>query len=213
MVQKTPQKAKDITPNRGKRPDPPTADRVLGVAADLFRRKGYATSSTRELSELLDINKATLYHHINSKEDLLLAICRESLTRISSSVGETAETAPPDTRLAAMIRTHLTCAVTDRDMHVVMLAELRALSPAASAEIINMRADYEAILRRAIAADQAEGRLRSDIDAKRLTLALLNLLNWTIFWFDPSGAQTPEELSDWLVTIFLDGARARPTRR
>jgi AcrR family transcriptional regulator len=180
------------------------------VAAELFRRKGYATSSTRELSELLGINKATLYHHIKGKEDLLLAICQESLTRITTPVAEVAESEPPETRLSAMIRTHLACALGDRDMHTVMLTELRALSPKSLAKVVRLRDRYEALLREAIVSDQQDGRIRRDIDAKYLTLALLNLLNWTIFWYNPAGERSIGELSELLTSIFLEGVEATP---
>ena len=186
-----------------------TADRVLGVAAGLFRRKGYATASTRELSELLGINKATLYHHIKDKEELLLRICRESLARITAAVAAVARSAPPETRLEAMIRAHMTNALNDRDMHMVMLTELRVLSPDARAEVIALRGRYEDLLREVIVVDQRAGRLRTDIDARYLTLALLNLLNWTIFWHNPTGELSVEELSDLLTATFLDGARSR----
>jgi AcrR family transcriptional regulator len=185
----------------------PTADRVLPVAAELFRRKGYAASSTRELSELLGINKATLYHHIDGKEDLLVAICRDSLSRIIEVVSQVARTEPPETRLRAVIHSHLASALNNRDMHAVMLTELRVLSTDHRAEIVQLRDDYEALLRQVIVADQEEGRLDPQIDSKYLTLALLNLLNWTIFWFDPAGEQTVPELGESFARIFLDGAR------
>lgn len=68
---------------------------------------------------------------------------------------------------------------------------------------------YQAILRDVISEDQKAGRLRDDIGAGYLTLSLLNLLNWTIFWFDPAGSCSPEELAATMWTIFRDGARAR----
>ena len=207
----SPEVASDGPPTGGsRRPSSPgsaTGDSVLGVAAGLFRRKGYGAGSTRELAELLGINKATLYHHIRGKEDLLLRICRESLARITEAVAEAARCAPPETRLRDMIYAHLTHALDDQDMHMVMLTELRVLSPDSLNEVIELRTRYEDMLRQAIAADQKEGRLRADIDAKYLTLALLNLLNWTIFWHRPTGEHSVEDFCRWLTAIFLDGAR------
>jgi AcrR family transcriptional regulator len=52
------------------------AERVLDAAARLFSFKGYHATTTRELATLLEIQQASLYHHMASKEDLLYRICR-----------------------------------------------------------------------------------------------------------------------------------------
>lgn len=184
-----------------------TADRLLQTAATLFRKKGYGASSTRELSDLLGIQKASLYHHIRSKEDLLLAISLESLKRIIATVAAASSVVEPGRRMEVMITAHLEAALRDCDMHLTMLVELRSLSPEHRAEVLRLRDRYEELVRNIIAEEQRDGHIRADIDPKYLTLALLNLLNWTIFWFNPEGEHSAAELARILMTIFLDGAR------
>lgn len=186
-----------------------TADRLLRLAAALFRQKGYAGSSTRELAGQLGIQKASLYHHIRGKEDLLFAISVGSLEHITAAVSAAGAAAEPGGRLRAMIAAHMQTALADQDMHTTMLIELRSLSPGRQEQVRARRDQYQALLRDAVAADQAEGRLRADIEAGCLTLSLLNLLNWTIFWFDPAGPRSPRELAEVMSMIFLDGARPR----
>jgi TetR/AcrR family transcriptional regulator, cholesterol catabolism regulator len=188
-----------------------TAGRLLRLAAGLFRQKGYAASTTRELASLLGIQKASLYHHIRGKEDLLFAISVQSLEHITEAVTVARDTADPDQRLHMMITAHLVTALEDQDMHTTMLIELRSLSPERQHEVRERRDAYQAILRDAISEDQKAGRLRDDIGAGYLTLSLLNLLNWTIFWFDPAGSCSAAELAAMMWTIFHDGARARGT--
>lgn len=187
-----------------------TAERLFTIAATQFRRKGYTTSTTRELAEALGIQKASLYYHISGKEDLLFAICTESLERITNDVKAVADSEPDETRLRRMIEAHVTSALNDRDMHAVMLTELRALSRERLRQVIDKRDAYERILHDAIVADQAAGRLRGDVDAKHLRLGLLNLLNWTIFWFEPDGDISADQLGTLLASLFLEGA-SRPS--
>ncbi|MEF2975923.1 TetR/AcrR family transcriptional regulator [Subtercola sp. YIM 133946] len=191
-------------------PSVATADRLLVAAAALFREKGFAATSTRELSERLGIVKASLYHHIKSKDDLLLRISMLSLERIRLAAVAAIEAAPPGETLRAVIAAHLETALTDRDMHATMLAELHSLTPERRATVLAERDAYEAVLRSVIAAEQQAGQLRTDLDARELTLGLLNLLNWTIFWYSPEGPQTPADIARFLTTIYLDGATARP---
>ena len=181
----------------------------MTTAADLFRRKGYAQATTRELADALGIRKASLYYHISNKEDLLYAISMHSLENISEAVGTAASAAPEEGRLWALIHAHVVTSLSERDLHTVTLTELRALSPERRAEVVAERDKYEALLRGVVADDQRAGRLRNDIDAKLLTLSLLNLLNWTIFWFDPDDELTPERLGEILADVFVEGATGR----
>jgi AcrR family transcriptional regulator len=47
------------------------------VALELFTSQGYASTSLREIAERLGINKASLYHHFASKEDILRSLFSE----------------------------------------------------------------------------------------------------------------------------------------
>ncbi|HEX4110419.1 MAG TPA: TetR/AcrR family transcriptional regulator [Solirubrobacteraceae bacterium] len=181
-----------------------TADRVMDTAAELFRRKGYAESSMRELAELLGIRKATLYHHVQSKEAILEWLCIESLRRVTADVREVIER--EDEPLRPMIERHLLVALADRDMHATMLLESGSLSGERRARVVALRRDYELLVEGVIAAEQREGRLRSDYEARPLTLSLLNLLNWTIFWYEPQGAMSAADVARMLASVYLDGA-------
>jgi TetR/AcrR family transcriptional regulator, cholesterol catabolism regulator len=197
--------------------DPPaqrdtTKARLYDAAAELFRTKGFAATTTREIAAALGIQKATLYHHIRRKEDLLYEMCRDSLTRIQSAADQVlAESSDSRGRLVNLIHAHMVTSLGDRDKHAVMLAELRSLPLDESVEIFALRHEYELCIERTITDAQVAGVVRTDITAKDLRLSLLNLLNWTIFWFDPAGGRTPSELGELYAGLFLEGAAARPT--
>lgn len=190
-----------------------TAERLLVEAAALFRERGYANATTRELAERLGIRKASLYYHIETKEDLLYALCAESTRRVTEAVAAVAEQHEGLDRLRRMIETHLVTAVRDRDMHTTGLLEMRSLSRERRGEVIASRDRYEQLLRRVIADEQAAGRLRDDVDARYLALTLLNLLNWTLFWYAPDGEMDAATLGATLASVYVDGAAARPARR
>ena len=184
----------------------PTRERLIRTAARLFRQRGFAATSTRELSDALGIQNASLYHHIRGKEDLLYRISIDSLAAIYEAVQSARDSVPREDRLRAMISAHVHTALTDRDLHATMLMELRALSDSRRELVLRARDDYQAMLTSAIIDAQGAGSLRTDIDSKHLTLALLNLLNWTIFWYDPEGSDTPQQISELLTTMYFDGA-------
>lgn len=185
---------------------------LLGAAAALFRKVGYEAATTRQLAHQLGVRSASLYYHVGKKEDILYAICVTSLEHVRRVV-EAATAAEPDPleRVKVLIRTHLASSLAEFDKHTTMLAELKSLSSRRRLEVIEYRDAYEAVVRRVISQAQKSGLLRTDIQAKYLTFGLLNLLNWTIFWFRPGGSLSAERLGEILGDLFLDGARPRTT--
>lgn len=187
-----------------------TRQRLLATAADLFRRRGYVATTTRDLAAALGMKSASLYHHMGKKEDLLYELSVDALRTIrESQAAALQQSSEPIPRLRALIRAHLRGAFSDQDKWWVLLFELRALGPQRRAEVVGFRDEYEAAVRAAIAEAQALHVLRGDIEPKYLSLALLNLLNWTIFWYRPGGELTEEALADLLTTIFLEGTVVR----
>jgi len=183
----------------------------VAIAASLFRRRGYRATTTRELGKELGIRGASLYHHINSKEDLLYAICLNSLTEIQSQTAHAIESeSDPARRVAALIEAHLGSAIADRNQHATMLFELRSLGRERYKEVVRRRTEYEKLVGTVIRDGQNAGLVRTDISARHLTLALLNLLNWSIFWYKPGGEISLSELTDLLTAVFLTGVTQRP---
>jgi len=187
-----------------------TGERVLAEAARLFRTKGYSATTMRELAAALDVNKATLYHYIGGKEDLLYKLSIESLERIITDVSRAiALQSDPLSRLVSAIKAHINTMLADRDKHATMLNELRALTGERANDVIELRDRYESLIRALLQEGLDRGLIRSDLGSEKyLTLGLLNLLNWTIFWFEPEGELTPQEIGEILASIYLFGVTA-----
>jgi len=180
---------------------------ILSVAADLFWAQGYDATSMSDLAAALGLSKASLYHHIETKESLLFDMSVVVLRRITAAVEAAADSSPePLERLRAMVREHVVTALDHQTMNATSLTELRALSDEHRVAVTRMRDSYDRMIDEVIAEAQHAGAIRADISSKLLRLALLNLLNWTIFWFRADGDVSPADLADLLTSIFLQGA-------
>ena len=49
-------------------------EEILRVAANLFKKKGYSAVTMRDLAKAMGIKAASLYNHINSKQEILSVI-------------------------------------------------------------------------------------------------------------------------------------------
>src|SRR5262245_65089399 len=83
---------------------------IEDVASELFREQGYAATSVRDIARALDIQGASLYAHVTSKEDVLWAIVDRAATRFEAAAeAAEARTSPNHhaARLAELARAHV----------------------------------------------------------------------------------------------------------
>ncbi len=189
-----------------------TPERMLARAAALFSAKGYAATSTREIAAGLGLRKASLYYHIETKEDLLHAICKSSLEQIRGDVEEALKDvqAPLD-RVQTLIAAHIESTLRDQDKHAATMAEMHLLSAARRDEIAALRDGYEDLVSRELSGAQKAGLLRKDVPLKHLSLSLLGLMNRVAVWYRRKGPLAPEHLGSLYANLFLLGA-AMPVR-
>ena len=88
-------------------PRPSRWNEVVEAAATVFQQKGFAAASLEDIAAEVGMRKGSLYHYINSKEDLLFAVVSEPATRILDSLQKTASLdLPPSEKLRQAAITH-----------------------------------------------------------------------------------------------------------
>ena len=58
---------------------------IEDVASDLFRERGDAATSIRDIARALSVQGASLYAHVTSKEDVLWAIVDRAASRFETA--------------------------------------------------------------------------------------------------------------------------------
>src|SRR5215216_1733089 len=86
---------------------------IEDVASDLFRERGYAATSIRDIARALSVQGASLYAHVTSKEDVLWAIVDRAASRFEAAA-DRAESEATGRRpggsaeaIAALVRAHI----------------------------------------------------------------------------------------------------------
>ena len=59
---------------------------LIETAEDLFSKKGYVATSMRDIAEALNIEAASLYSHIGSKDDILWEIADRCATEFHTAI-------------------------------------------------------------------------------------------------------------------------------
>src|SRR5213592_821994 len=192
-----------------------TRNRVFEVAAEVFHRKGYDSTSMSDVASAAGLTKAGLYHHVSSKESLLYTVLDSGLDLTESYVMKPLEAIPdPLERLKTMIDLHLRLVLEERNLEVTgLLHECKTLSTADRARINRRKKEYVRMTTKLIA-DVVKKYNVKDVHPKLAAFALLGMLNWTYQWYKASGSNSREEIVKNFQQIFLRGvlgdARTEP---
>lgn len=176
----------------------------------LFKEKGYAATSMRDLAAAIGIEAASLYSHLRSKEELLQRICfgmAEAFFEARDQVNSLNVAAPVKLRLA--IEKHVEVVTNDVNASAVFLHEWRHLSEPDLSVFKSMRREYEAYWTAIIRAGEAAGQLQV-ANEKLTVLSLLSSLNWLYDWYQPGGKLKPYEIANQLADQVLNGLIKQP---
>jgi TetR/AcrR family transcriptional regulator, cholesterol catabolism regulator len=184
-------------------------EELTRIAARLFAERGYQGTSLADLAGQLGVQKPSLYHHIDSKEDLLWEIAQDGAAAFHAALdGVPAGAAPERIRLA--LRAHLAVVAGQLDIATVFVREWRYLEGERQARFLAERRRYEERVRDLFREGVERGDLRTDLDVATAGLLFLSAANWAYTWLRP-GAPT-DELADRLAESLLDGMRGYASR-
>jgi len=178
------------------------------TATALFRARGFAATSMRELATELGLEAGSLYSHIKSKEEILHRVCfglaEDFFAGFDAATRDA--TAPLAIQLRQAIEAHVRVLTRDSAASAVFLQEWRHLSEPARTKFLALRDQYEAGFRGLIQRGIATGELHAP-DAAFANLTLLASLNWLPTWYRPDGKLTPDEIAHRLAEQLLQGLR------
>ena len=182
-----------------------TRETILDAAAQVFRQKGFHGASMSDIADAVNLQKASLYHHVSSKQEILLALLERALELLSEQIsGIAAGTAPADQKLREMIRAYLQALAEYPDLSAVLLFEHRSLDKRAHARHVPHRDRFEDLWRNVLN-EGVRDKTFNCPDTGLAVRGLMGALNWTLTWYGPGGRLTMEKIADRYADLFLLG--------
>ena len=182
-------------------------DMILINAAELFRKKGFAAASVRELAETLGIEAPSLYNHIGSKAELLQEICFEvakdytlHMDEVLTSKKNAAE------KTAEIIRFHVRKLSTDFDKVFVSEHEWKRLPQKFLEEFLAQRKLYEKNMIDIIK-DGIAKKIFKNLLPSIVVLAILSAVRGLELRQRHKNEFTIEELEDTMIQHLLHGIK------
>jgi AcrR family transcriptional regulator len=186
-----------------------TRDQILEAAAQIFREKGFHAASMNDIAHAVNLQKASLYHHISSKQEILVEILDRALDMLIENMQEVVEKPlPPQEKLRIAILSYLDALTRHPGLASVLLLEHRSLEPAYHERHIPRRDRFERLWRRIIDEGVQQG-VFDTADPSLTVKSLLGAVNWTIMWYRPDGTLTPAQIAERSADLYLNGLLRR----
>lgn len=200
---------------------------ILRTAARLFQQRGYDATSMNDVAAALRLSKGGLYHHFQSKDEILFEIMNHAMEITQERVLKPLQSiADPEERLRTLIRLHIEVVLSPRDREItVMLHENHPLPPSLRKRINARKKEYVHFLEKLMAevqqkaqqkaretaqkqarenyanADAARGR----VSPRAAAFALLGMINWIYQWYKPEGNLQAQNLIPQFTDLIFGG--------
>jgi TetR/AcrR family transcriptional regulator, cholesterol catabolism regulator len=179
---------------------------VVAAAAELFAERGYDSTSISELTAATGLAAGGLYHYIEGKDDLLIAICDELLEPLLTRAREiVAAEAPPVEQLRELVAAWVSHVVEHRHHMLVFTQERQAIEREPRwRRVRSQRKSFEKILDDVLARGESDGSM-TFADRRLSLLALLGMVNYTPQWVRPGGRLSAVEIAGGYCSMVLGG--------
>jgi AcrR family transcriptional regulator len=184
-------------------------EHIVAAAAHLFKQKGYAASSVRDIATALHIEAASLYHHIKNKEEILEIICFGMAAKFLNAIAEVNDIYfNAEEKLRKAILHHVEIITEDVDKSAVFLREWRSLPAQSLQDFLLLRNQYENEFTRIVENGMEEDVFES-VDKKFAVLSILSSVNWINEWYSAEGNMQAKEIAQKISDFVLGGLRKK----
>ena len=179
---------------------------ILETAARVICERGYEGASIQDIADACGLTKAGLYHHIRSKEHLLLEIQNYGMDVFEEQVlHQVLSIADPLERLKTCMAKNILLVTRGWSKEItIILHEHATLTGEARAQINARKKRYVRFLEGSFAEAVRAGRLRP-MHPKVAAFAFLGMVLWIYKWFKPDGAIKEDELVREMQQLFFGG--------
>jgi TetR/AcrR family transcriptional regulator, cholesterol catabolism regulator len=181
-----------------------TREEILAAAAHVFLREGYRGATMDLVARQVGLHKASLYHHIRSKESLLIALCDialgTSLVDLQKIVDDSS--LDPCVKVATAVRRHVQIFFEQPGASAAFTLFAHQIGDAKARDwYLAKRLEYAHLLQGLV--QDALSVNECDDDPRLVTLAILGQCNWMQHWYRPNGPSGPDEIIESFSALAL----------
>ncbi|MGH2938819.1 MAG: TetR/AcrR family transcriptional regulator [Solirubrobacterales bacterium] len=180
---------------------------MLEAAGKVFAERGYSEASVQDVADALGILKGSLYHYIETKEDLLFWLLEEVHRDVEEILGriEAEEGLDPLERLQSYVREQVEYNLANLQRISIYYHDMDRLSADRLKRILDQRHAHERFVNKLIREAQDQGLADASLDARVLTNCLFGTVIWTYRWYRPNGKISRDRIATLCADFALNG--------
>jgi AcrR family transcriptional regulator len=204
-------KAKRADMSRSKNMSLSKEQEIIGVAARLFKEKGYRATTLEDIAAAVGMLKGSLYYYIRSKEDLLYLVVRDPIRQAYNKLDEIVNSdVPVVAKIALAIASHIENFHEHYPHIAVYLHDYHHLMQQLQKNAIETPKHYQRLWADLLQQGVDSGVLRNDLHVKITAYAVLGMCNWVYRWYNPNGELSAQEIAEIFTRLVLEGLSVAP---
>ncbi len=190
-------------------------ERILRAATQVFAQYGFYNSKISAIAKLANVADGTIYLYFKNKDDLLISLFEEEMTKIARRMKEeVAKEEGFENKIRKFIQIHLEVIADNKELAEVLQIELRQSYKFMKEYMGTKLSEYLNIISGIIIQGQKSGEVRSDIIpgiAKRILFGALDEISG--FWvLSKNKRYSIATSAQMLGDIFIHGILALPSQ-
>src|SRR5882724_8241213 len=183
---------------------------LIRVAANLFKDRGYRSTSLNDVAQVAGLDRATVYYYVGSKEELfreaVQGLLDDNVTRAEQLVRAKL---PAREKLEKIIE--LLVFSYDKNYpyaQVYIQQDMQKVADASTSWAKEMSLQthrFEKAVLAIIHEGVKGGAFRADVPVDLIANTVFGVVNWTHRWYKPGGKHTPQAVADAFCKLVLDG--------
>jgi AcrR family transcriptional regulator len=183
---------------------PETLRNLRSAAIQLLAERSYEGMNLRLLASKLRLQAGSLYNYIESKQQLLFWLMKNSTEKLLREFDTTISgIGYPGQQMLKFVAFHVSYQVANRKEASVLMTEMRSLTAQNHRAVIELQRLYTDKVQGIVERGAAAGKFSLE-DSRIATFALLQMLNSVARWYSPRGRLTVDEL----IGVYTDLAFA-----
>lgn len=181
---------------------------ITRVATDLFRRKGFSSTSMQDISDAVGLLKGSLYYYIDSKEDLLFEILRDlhkDGERIIAQVQF--DSGDPLTELRTYLKQCAIFGSINAPRLAIFLRDFHYVPAERQSEIISERKMYQRTVSSLVTEAKELGLTPPNLDISLAATLISGAVAGVHEWLHPDGPRPLDQAAEDIAEVLTNSIR------
>jgi len=182
-------------------------EEIIQVASRLFYEKGYKTVSMRDIATAMDIKAASLYNHINGKQEILSEIILKVVEEFTVGMKKVvSENSSAIEKVEKVIEMHVDITVNYSEALAALNNDWMHLEKADLLAFVKMREDYEENFRSIIKQGMEAGEIKP-YHPEVILFSILSTLRTLYLWYQKRGKLDVNILKRDMISVLIKGIK------